>query len=49
MDEIDFTRMVVYAIECTKCELCGEPICHYCGDTHYYDCPCPGPDSEDNN
>ena len=33
----------------TKGEICGEPICHYCGDTHYYDCPCPGPDSEDNN
>ena len=37
---------VVYAFECEPCDMCGEPICPECHD-HYADCPCPGPQQED--
>jgi len=36
---------VVYAADCTACELCGEPVCPHC-DIHYADCGCAGPDNE---
>lgn len=37
---------VVFASECGECEMCGEPVCSYC-NTHYSECSCPGPHSED--
>jgi len=38
--------VIVYAADCPPCGLCGEPYCleH---DEHYADCPCRGPDNDD--
>lgn len=37
---------IVFASDCRLCPLCNEPVCmkHY---MHYADCPCKGPNSED--
>ena len=43
--EIDMTRPVVFASDCTPCSECGEPVCPVCDD-HYAECACPGPHSE---
>ena len=39
-------KRVVFAGDCEECRLCGEPVCHQCGE-HYAECPCPGPHCED--
>lgn len=39
-------KKVIHAIDCKKCELCGEPICPQCKQ-HYSVCQCPGPSMED--
>lgn len=39
-------KKIVYAPDCTPCEMCGEPICPVCNE-HYAECNCPGPHSED--
>ncbi len=46
--DIDLTRPVIYAADCAPCELCGEPVCPRCLE-HYAECPCPGPDSSDDD
>jgi len=46
--DIDLTRPVIYAADCALCELCGEPVCPRCL-VHYAECPCPGPDSSDDD
>jgi len=40
----EWTR-VVFAFECTECEMCGEPVCPHC-HVHYSECACPGPHSD---
>lgn len=37
---------VIFADECSTCQMCGEPMCPRC-DNHYADCGCPGPASEE--
>lgn len=39
-------RKVVYASDCKLCDMCEEPVCAYC-ETHYADCECPGPHSDE--
>jgi hypothetical protein len=39
-------QKVVYAHDCSRCDLCSEPVCPICHD-HYADCGCPGPHQED--
>ena len=39
-------KPVVYANDCTPCEMCEEPVCPIC-EIHYAECGCPGPMQED--
>jgi hypothetical protein len=39
-------KHVVYAHDCTLCDMCEEPVCPHCED-HYADCACPGPHQDD--
>jgi len=45
MVDVDFTKEIVFACDCSPCEMCGEPVCPHCR-IHYAECPCPGPHSE---
>jgi hypothetical protein len=44
MSAIDFTLPVRSAMDMDECRTCGEPWCAL-HEEHYADCPCPGPDS----
>ena len=38
--------VIVFASDCFECPMCGEPVCPLC-KVHYFECDCPGPDSEE--
>lgn len=39
---------IVFASDCPPCEMCGEPWCEK-HEMHYWECPCKGPHSEDDD
>ena len=39
-------KKVLYAHDCTPCDMCEEPVCPTC-EVHYADCDCPGPHQDD--
>ena len=44
--EVDYSRPIKFADECSECPDCGEPWCDDCQE-HYAECACPGPHSEE--